>query len=390
VLLVVGGLGRGGAEQQLVLQAGALRSAGIDVAVLTLTAGEALEADLRATGVTVEHLRAGAGPLGRAARAAVAARRHHPDVVQATHAFANPYAAVAARACGGLGVGALRGGLADLHRSAGRWHRAAVRWPHGIIANSTAGADELRSSGLLPRERVAVVPNVIDLDRFDRRAAAPGAVPPIAAGRTTVALVARLVPVKRIDRFVRALAEARATAPELAGIVVGDGPERGPAEELARSLGQGEDDCRFLGERDDVPHLLRGVAALAVTSDDEGSPNVILEAMAAAVPVMSFPVGDAAALLGEAGTIVGDTAALAQALVDLARRPEPWAARGAEGRQRVRERHATDRAAAQLAGAWAALAGVRGIERGRRPADLLGSEGRPPDGPRPGIGAPGR
>jgi glycosyltransferase involved in cell wall biosynthesis len=150
--------------------------------------------------------------------------------------------------------------------------------------------------------------------------------------------------------------------------VVGDGPERGAAEALARSLGQGADDCRFLGERDDVPHLLRGVAGLAVTSDDEGSPNVILEAMAAAVPVVAFPVGDAAALLGEAGTIVGDTDALAQALVDLAG-----------------ERHATDRAAAQLAGAWAALAGVRGIERGRRPADFLGSEGR-----RPGIGAPGR
>jgi glycosyltransferase involved in cell wall biosynthesis len=390
VLLVVGGLGRGGAEQQLVLQAGALRAAGIDVTALTLTTGEPLEADLRATGVTVEHLRAGAGPVGRAARAAAAARRHAPHVVQATHAFANPYAAAAARACGALGVGALRGGLADLRRSAGRWHHAAVHWPHGIIANSTAGAEELRSSGLLPRERVVVVPNVIDLERFHRRAAAPGAPTPIAAGRTTVALVARLVPVKRVDRFVRALAEARATAPELAGIVVGDGPERGAAEALARSLGQGEDDCRFLGERDDVPRLLREVAALALTSDDEGSPNVILEAMAASVPVLSFPVGDAAALLGEAGTIVDDTGALARALVDLARRPAAWAARGAVGRQRVGARHATDQAAAHLAEAWAALAGARGIGRGRAPAELLGSPRRPPDGAHPGIGAPGR
>jgi glycosyltransferase involved in cell wall biosynthesis len=159
--------------------------------------------------------------------------------------------------------------------------------------------------------------------------------------------------------------------------VVGDGPERAEARALAELLQLGPDDCRFVGERADVPHLLREAAVLVVTSDDEGSPNVILEAMAARVPVVTSPVGDAARLVGNAGMVVPDDEASAAALVDLARRPTAWADLGAAGRERVRRDHSLDRSAERWAAAWSRLARVSGVDRGRQPARLLGVEDAP-------------
>jgi glycosyltransferase involved in cell wall biosynthesis len=165
-------------------------------------------------------------------------------------------------------------------------------------------------------------------------------------------VVGRLIPEKRIDRFLRALALARAQAPQLRGAIVGDGPERLSLETLARGSGLLPEGVRFLGARSDVTRLLKGADVLVLSSDSEGFPNVLLEAMAARTPVVTTPAGDAARVVvdGETGWVVPfeDEGAMAARLIEAARDPSRARRFGEAGRRRAAERYATSHLAASL------------------------------------------
>ncbi len=96
--------------------------------------------------------------------------------------------------------------------------------------------------------------------------------------------------------------------------------------------------CHFLGPRDDVPALLRELDALLLTSNSEGCPNVVLEALGVGTPVVSADVGDVSAMLrsGETGFAVvpddhrGYHGALARILAEPARFRAQVEARQAE------------------------------------------------------------
>ena len=100
-----------------------------------------------------------------------------------------------------------------------------------------------------------------------------------------VGVVARLVPEKRIDRFI----EAVARVPGCTAIVVGDGPLRSELEEQARHLGE-VDRIRFLGHLDDPWSAFAALDLLVVSSDRESMANTMLEALSIGVPILSTPV----------------------------------------------------------------------------------------------------
>ena len=104
------------------------------------------------------------------------------------------------------------------------------------------------SSGVrFPRERFSVIPLGLDLDRFLALEPREGD-----ADRDAVALYAgRLVPIKRVDLLIRALARARAAGARLRLVVLGDGELRAELERLASSLGVARH-VSFLGYREDV------------------------------------------------------------------------------------------------------------------------------------------
>ena len=81
-------------------------------------------------------------------------------------------------------------------------------------------------------------------------------------------------------------------APKLLGIIIGDGPELANLQAFAQQRGLSEENLLFLGRRDDVPAILRRAQIFMLTSDHEGFPNVLLEAMAARLPVITTPAGD--------------------------------------------------------------------------------------------------
>lgn len=367
VAFIAGGLSQGGAEKQLVYMVRALQQRGVDVRCYSLTQGDFYEDTLRQLGIAPIWIgQQGAPPL-RVLRLVRLLRAFRPQIVQAGHFFANLYAALGARAAGAISIGCIRNDGAFELRENGGWGPSLLRLPHLIIANSHAGARHAVAHGR-SADDVIVVPNVIDLRQFDDArtdltlSTSPGSVLAIAVGR--------LVPAKRFDRFLAALAIARQSVPALEAAIVGDGPERQSLQQEAWRLGLGPTVVQFVGRRPDVPALLRQAQFLVSSSDHEGFPNVLLEAMAARLPVITTPAGDAASVVlpGVTGHVVAtdDVRQMAERMVFLASTPAVRQAQGLAGRRRVEHMYRDEALADHLFAAYA----VAGGRRGQRGAGL--------------------
>lgn len=214
-----------------------------------------------------------------------------------------------------------------------------------------------RDTVQVPGSRLEVILNGVDPDRYQRNDALRGS-----RGRLglpdgfLVGTAGRLFPEKDCAVLVRAVHLASESLPEIQLVLVGDGPERGDLERLARSLGMA-DRVHFLGWRDDVAAILPQLDVFALSSRHEGLPLVILEAMASARPIVTTPVGDLPRVAPEAEAAlfypIGDPAALAAHLRELARDPALRARLGAGGASRVRRFYSHDGMVERYLGAYA-------------------------------------
>jgi glycosyltransferase involved in cell wall biosynthesis len=389
VALLAGTLGRGGAEKQFTYMARTLAEHGVQVRVFSLTTGEFYQSVLEAAGLPVTFLGGASSRVARMAALVARIGAGRPHIVQSGHAHTNLYATAAALACGAVSIGAWRSGSferwADYNDQSWMPERQ-LRAPTAVIINSEFAARDFIAHGILSRPRAQVIPNVIDLDRFDARAAQPpdalpGGLSPeqvFPAGRVRVAFVGSLLPIKRVEYLIAAFAHAYARQPALQLVIIGDGPER--ARLLAQAAAALPDDAfTFLGARDDVPALLAHMHIFALTSGSEGSPNVVLEAMAARLPVVTVPAGDAGEMVSaaEAGIVADDHdwPAFGAHLAALAADPAAREAAGASGRAWVTSRHAYRALAGRLFAAYEAAAGLAGKARmGQRLAQWRAAE----------------
>jgi glycosyltransferase involved in cell wall biosynthesis len=225
--------------------------------------------------------------------------RHHR--VQVAHAFdfyANLTLIPAARfARVPVVIGSHRQ-LGDLMTPAQfRAQHAAFRWCDAVVCNSQAAADRLIASGLAP-DKIAVIGNALPAEAFT---AAPAALPK-RPGVLRVGMVARMNHrYKNHSGFLRIAAQvhrniAHQRMPDAEFVLVGDGPLRPELEKEASSLGLGAS-AIFLGDRQDMPAVLASLDVAVLTSDSESLSNVILEAMAAGLPVVAYSVGGNSELL---------------------------------------------------------------------------------------------
>jgi len=291
VTFLAGTLGRGGAEQQLFYMATALQNRGTAVRVLSLTRGEHWEAPLRARGIPVEWVGERAGKARRLLAITRALRREPADVVQSAHFFTNLYVVAAARWRGCRDIGAIRGNAIHelaTHRVLGR---PSLRLPRTLAVNSRAAIDNAARYGV-PRSRLHFLPNVVDTERFR-----PGS--RRRNGTMTLLAAGRLVPGKRFDRFLSLVARLR-RAPVKA-LLVGDGPERPVLERRAASLRLGPDRVEFRRGAD-LARVYGEADVFVLTSDHEGTPNVLLEAMASGLAVVSTPTGGAVDVIRDEAT----------------------------------------------------------------------------------------
>lgn len=191
-------------------------------------------------------------------------------------------------------------------------------WTDRIVAVSRHLAHGLCASAISVR-RIRVIHNGVDTDRF--RAGDPGerraarALFGASEEEFVVGSVGRLVVEKDYPTLVGAAARLHGRVP-LRVVIVGEGPER-PALERAIRERRLEQSFVLLGERSDVPLLLRGLDLFTLASVSEGMPNTVLEAMASRVPVVATRVGGVPEIItsGRDGILVepGDASAFARA-----------------------------------------------------------------------------
>jgi glycosyltransferase involved in cell wall biosynthesis len=153
-----------------------------------------------------------------------------------------------------------------------------------------------------------------------------------------VVCISRLHPQKGHDDLLRAWQQVTAVYPQTYLLIVGDGERRSELELMAAQ----QPHIYFTGQRNDVPQLLALSRLLVLPSLWEGLPNVVLEAMAAGLPVVATAVGGTPELVidGETGLLVPprDPAALAQAIVTLLTDSDLAQRMGENGRLRVADR----------------------------------------------------
>jgi len=185
-----------------------------------------------------------------------------------------------------------------------RAQQAAFRWCDAVVCNSQAAADRLIATGLA-QDKIAVIGNALPAEVFT---AAPAALPK-RPGVLRVGMVARMNHrYKNHSGFLRIAAQvhrniAHQRMPDAEFVLVGDGPLRPELENEASSLGPS---AIFLGDRQDMPAVLASLDVAVLTSDSESLSNVILEAMAAGLPVVAFSVGGNSELVnGQRGALVG-------------------------------------------------------------------------------------
>lgn len=185
---------------------------------------------------------------------------------------------------------------------ASRWHlaldRLTARRVDGYVCVSQQVADFSRHTAKLPASKLHVIPNGVDIQAFSAAPSADLTQFGIPAGQNVIVAVGRLEHQKGLDRLLP-LAE-RWRAGQLADwrlLIVGDGPLRG---ELQRQFTKAGAAARvhFAGWRSDVPAILRACQLLTLPSRWEGMPNVVLEAMAAGLPVAATDVEGVREILG--------------------------------------------------------------------------------------------
>lgn len=259
-------------------------------------------------------------------------RRFRPDVVH-THTakagFLGRQAALAVRPRPAL-VHTYHGHVLEGYFGAAKsrlyleMERALARVSDCLIGVSQATVDDLVRLGVAPASKFRVLPLGLDLDGL---AGLPGELRAgsraelgVGEGEMLLVFVGRIVPIKRLDLLLRALAGAREVDPRLRLAIVGDGGERPQLERQAAELGIGGD-VLFLGYRRELRPLFAAADIAVLSSDNEGTPVSLIEAAAAGLPAVATDVGGVHEVVGEdTGILVppDDATALAGAIAEMA------------------------------------------------------------------------
>ncbi|WP_243337746.1 glycosyltransferase [Anaeromyxobacter soli] len=321
---VIPNLGTGGAERMLLNLLCALDPRRVDASVLSLypAAGSIIESELHRGGVRSYYLSKRPGPDPSCAIAVWRTLRElRPDVVH-THRFALSYVlpSLVKReiACVHTVHNIARQEVPALHRVA---YRFAFRLGVAPVAIS---AEVARSFELLYRRPpAALIPIGIPLaamasPSMDRRAwRASEGVPDDAV---VFVCVARFAPQKNLHLLIDAFARTTVALPTAILLLAGDGPLLTSVQNQAGALGI-RDRVRFLGERRDMPSLLGASDVFVLSSDWEGTPVSIMEAMAAGLPVAATAVGGVPELVrsGTTGRLARpkDARSLGDAMLEL-------------------------------------------------------------------------
>lgn len=345
LVFFIGFLGFGGSERQLFLLLSHFdrRLFEIHVVVFNPSPNETYQRPLEQLGVQVWQIpsyRKGIGPRLRFLTRLL--RQLKPDIVHSWTFHDNVYAGITGRMTRArLCWGSLRNAYhaTEVQKLPAVYRQLALHLVSQIVVNANTLADELVAVGC-KRQRILVLPNCVEV--------APAGLPAanlsefaITDQHQVVGIVGNLRYQKNHLLFVRGMARVCAQFEQARGLIVGQPLPLNPgvAEEIEAAIAAMglQNKLMLTGFRPDVPAVLQRLDVLAMTSHYEGMPNVVMEAMAAARPVVATRVGGVPELIeqGVNGFIIppDDPDQFAQAVGLLLSRPEQAKMMGAASRR---------------------------------------------------------
>ena len=223
----------------------------------------------------------------------------------------------------------------------GRLNRMLTPFTDAFIGVAKEHGRHLVETEGFPAQKVHVIPNGVDVDRFKpcpETALALRRNLNIPVDAPVCGLVAALRPEKNHLLFLRTAAKVQHHLRDVHFLIVGDGPQRDQLEAAARST-EFTEQIHFLGTRSDIPELLTAMDMFLLTSHNEANPVSILEALATQLPVVSTRVGsvEESVIEGVTGHLAtpGDADQLAGHVLGLLRDPSRASEMGRAGREKV-------------------------------------------------------
>ena len=358
----------GGTELNAVRTAEALDRDRIEICVIHLQTHGPLRSRYERLGVRMEHFPI---PNLYSPRTAVQGihlarllRRWNVDVVHSHDIYCNIFAVPWARVFSRCSIIASRRWWYEAPRPelvmVNRWSSLLA---HRVLANSSGVADLLAREERVPREKIVEIPNFLAESAFsivdEAARVAQRRAWGLPDGAFTIGIVARLSPVKNHALLLKAAAQLDT---RFHVVLIGDGPSRAGLEELARQL-RIESRVHFAGEIVSPRNLHQFFDVSVLCSSSEGFPNSLIEAMAAARPVVATPVGGVAdAVTHDVTGIlvpVDDPAPLAGALRMLEADPLLRTRLGETGREVARMKFRQELVIEKLTALYEMLAGCR-------------------------------
>lgn len=245
-----------------------------------------------------------------------------------------------------------------------------------IGAVSEAVKEQLASSGI-PANRIKVIDNGIDVEAFARSQS-------LAEPRTTtgkvIGVVARLDLQKGFEYLLAAVRELCNSYHDLTVVVSGDGPDRTAIEQLIEKHGLHKN-VLLAGQQSDMPSVYAAMDIFVLPSLNEGLPMTVLEAMAAAKPVVATRVGAIPNVIrdGDTGLLVNpkDVAGLRDAITRLLTDPDLGRRMGAQAQEWVSRQYTSDAMALQYRAMYEEVLGKKKL--------LVVTPGGPTDHPQPEV-----
>lgn len=283
-------------------------------------------------------------------------RRNQIEIVHAHLARDYPLAAFAARKAGGARLILTRHVLFPLSRI----HKVLLRRVARVIAVSQAVADGLIEQDIFERDKIVVIHNGVDIDRFAKTRESDAARRQKIGARFCVGTIGELAPIKGQESFLRAAAIVSSRRDDVDFVVAGEDKSR--TGENQRGLQSMIDELnlrqrvRIDGWADDVVELLRTLDVFVSASRSESFGIAMVEAMAGGVPVVATMTAGAREIIDEnkTGVLVPieDEKAMAEAICELLDDPQRRERLAHDARRMVSERFSLDRMVDETEGAY--------------------------------------
>ena len=283
ICFVIGTLGQGGAERQLFYILQNLLDAGADVSLISFTRGEYWEKPLMNIGVKVYYIDS-KSKSGKLLALLKLVKKISPRILQSMHFYVNVYIAVIGKLTGIITIGAVRSNLIEEMKPHGKvLANLGLKGPDYIVTNSMDAYANAMKIGY-DKDRMFYLPNAVDTDRFRFKDYNH------TNENTSILTIGRLGPEKRYDKLIRISGLLKDE--NVITTIIGDGKLKNELEEQVKYLNFNEGSFVFMKGQPDTETYYTRADIFVLTSDFEGTPNVVLEAMSCGLPVVASSVGN--------------------------------------------------------------------------------------------------